>query len=150
MHCLLGRSTGAVDGGCRCAVRQAGVQPRLTRDVVGLFASLRDTTADDLSDVFRCNACPFEDPALRCSQNLGGVQSRQGAAATADRCACGFDDDCMTHDACSSVEISVGELAHLFTFLQCILFMYAEQRYDASRVSITVFKKLELISILRV
>ena len=116
MHCLLGRSTGAVDGGCRGAVRQSGVQPCLTRDVVGLLARLGDTAADDLSDVFRGDACPFENSELRCSQNLGGVQSRQRAATTADRCAGGFDDDCMAHDERSFVEISVGELAHLSLF----------------------------------
>lgn len=120
MHCLLGGSTGAVDSGCRGAVRQSGVQPRLPRDVVGLLTCLGDTAADDLSDVFRCDACPFENAELRCSQNLGGVQSRQGAATTADRCPSGLDDDCMTHDVRSFVEFSVGELAHRLIF--CNLF----------------------------
>src|SRR5205823_1697393 len=62
---LLRRTALTVDGRRRDFERQAGGEPRRARDVERLLADLADASTDDLSDVSRVDARPFDRCSLR-------------------------------------------------------------------------------------
>jgi hypothetical protein len=73
------------------------MQPRRTRDVVGLLPALGDAPADRLFDLARVEPGPVEQPPLRRPQQLGRVHAGQRAAAAPDRRADRVDDHRNAH-----------------------------------------------------
>ncbi len=79
-HYIIGLLSAAalrVDGGARHGPVAALRQPGVARDVVRLFARLRDATADYLVNVGGLEARPLADGCLHAAQQVGGVQAAQ-------------------------------------------------------------------------
>lgn len=78
---LLGRAALGVDGGGGDLERVTVLEPCGARDVEGLFAYLRNATADDLADLAGVDPAALDEPLLDVGQQIGRVDTGKFAIA---------------------------------------------------------------------
>jgi hypothetical protein len=61
VHGLLGRTTLAINGGCRNRLREACSDPTISSDVIALFAYLGDAASDHVIDSFWINTSSLNE-----------------------------------------------------------------------------------------
>jgi hypothetical protein len=106
---LLRRTALTVDGRRRDFERQTRRKPRGARDVERLLTDLADASSDDLSDVSRVDAGPFDRRSLYGGEQLGGMHRGEARIAAAERRSHCFDDD----------DVVVGESGQRNSFDRC-------------------------------
>lgn len=78
------RAALTVHGGGGGLVRESDGEPGVARRVHGLFAGMRDRTADDLFDAVGMDAGAAQEFTVGLAQQIGGVQIGERASALAD------------------------------------------------------------------
>ena len=98
LHGLLGGAALSVDRHAGDVLRQSGREPARAGDAARLRPDRVDVAEHDVVDGVRVDAGAFDERRDAVGAEVGGMDGGETAAAAADRCADGIDDERFRHD----------------------------------------------------